>query len=275
MRPNEAKVHKFFEYIRKREQLRLTGRTTDLILKKYKFCNVRRINDACTMHLMSHIALNMHLNISDKIFNMILYRRFNTRWFWDEVPIQRMKDYDPHTLIDILEKIKPVKSLFNDAYTTCQVAYDPYYRPRDKHVQIALSMKKITAQDIAQTTVNGSSQSCFDRLNGIAHGVGKFLAYQIMQDITYIPGVMLAGINTWVHVGPGAMGGLMELYGHTHRPAEQCLWLHKIHRQYTDIELDAPDIQANLCEFRKMVQIQKYIETGKRCKLRIYTRGNV
>lgn len=252
--------------------------TDDEILKTYKFCNVYRELDFGTLHLIKNV-INAPMYPEDKIFNIILFRRFNVRTFFDEIYLPKAwQAFDLNTLekeFDLL-KSSGVK-LFNEAYTICQVPFDENYRKEDKHIQILLSMNHIAPfmpQITKKLKDSKSLEECFNILKSIKL-IGPFLAYQILQDIQYIPGFLKHDINSFVSIGPGALGGL-KLLGLNGKPEIECdfLFQHQYNYSWFDIYykgayfkspcLSMGNIQASLCEFRKFIMLKTNPKARKR-----------
>ena len=142
-KPKEKTILKFFEFIYDRHKIwhlkenlyRKYPWTKDKVLTTYKFCNVYRELDKCTIHLIKNVIENGNLNFSDKILNILIYRFFNVSYFYSSImkPVH-WNQWKWKLLEKVLDnKIKNYR-LFNSAYMTFQMAVDKSYRKNDKRV---------------------------------------------------------------------------------------------------------------------------------------------
>lgn len=302
MNPNKPKVIDFFEFIydrqliwHKRNVLKQPRPwTDDPILDKYKFCNVYRELDKCTIHLIDNVINKMNLNMETKIFNILMYRRFNTSYFYDLVLPNGAINPKEFNVTEIEKKMDLFKkdckqNLFNDAYIICQRNFIDNYRKRDKHVQQLYICKKIAEMS---TEIKREILNCRDLeylhtyLKAIVPMTGDFIAYQYCTDLTYL---FLGkwNINNFVALGPGSKPGIDLLFPKRINSYEGCckhlfdiqhdkfaeLWdktgkdwldVRYEHSYYNNEFLSLSNIQNCLCEFRKYVNLQRGIKCRKR-----------
>lgn len=262
--------------------------TADKVLQKYLFCNVFRRQDRGTKHIIQSVCENKSLTLEEKIYNIILYRRFNVYGFFGEIVPRPLKvdEWDENGLIALFDSHRAAKKqIYSIAYNLCQVPFNKEFRRRDKHVQILLSCcdmvkRRFAAHFIEAHDLPFQAETIFEWLQ-FNHGVGKFLAYQIMQDISYIETGIVDGLNEFTYVGPGALGGLDILYGHHDKPAEQCRALWEMFKSYANepewdgiacgAKLGLGDMQSCLCEFRKWANLTN---NPKKHKKRYYVPEN-
>lgn len=279
---------KFFEFIYERQSIwhkrnilkQAPPWTDDAILRKYKICNCYRELDKGTIHLVENV-LKSDLDPADKIFNIILYRRFNVFGFFSEHYLggpMKMNEFDKYEMIDKFDalKAKGVK-LFSDAYTTCQIPYNANIRKSDKHVQILLSMEGLIREHAPEAIYEGArcglhAEQLHKFIQTGGHRIGPFLAYQIMLDISYMPECSAFAFKSdlahFVEVGPGAIGGLElanpgsgSLFQRTRElylnQGEAFCELARRGKQWIDVcwsghpALSLSNIEACLCEYRK------------------------
>lgn len=275
----------FFEFIVDRQRiycLKSTGEpkpwTDDKILQTYKFCNVYRELDKCTIYLSEHIKT---LTIEEKLFRIILFRRFNKSGLFDLLDYHPGDRFDAEGIIkrlDGIRKTQPEVKFFNDAYTLCQYPYNRKIRMKDKHVQILLSMKDLK-KEMRLVYYIWDAQKLFEKLQFPGHPIGPFLAYQIMQDLAYT-GYPINGFENFTYVGPGARpavdlifpgNGVFTSGGY----AEACRVLRNYQMcAFATIKsntgkkwskyaapfqpfLSLHNVQASLCEFRKYTNLKK------------------
>lgn len=286
----------FFNYIMERQRIWnkrfITSEpgpwTNDPILQKYKFCNVYRYLDPGSVEVKQRIAFSYELTLPEKIFNIVLYRRFNSRSFFQNNAPVKFITFSEQEFIGELDwqKNSGVK-LFSDAYTICQIPYDKYNRPKDKHAQVIMSMNDLISEKFFECIAELSGAEAKYLFNALQpdfpkpHGIGPFLAYQIMQDLEelgHINEFHIKGMDDFVYVGPGAIPGLVMIHGNADEPEEQCRQLREIQGVYlkddwkeiTMGDLRLCDIQANLCEFRKYTNLKN---NPRKCRKRLFKGG--
>jgi len=288
----KPKVIDFFNFIYERHLLFLKKNvyqypqekwTNDPILQKHKFCNVYRELDKGTQVLIRNILENKNLNLEDKIFNILLYRRFNTVDFFDRIPRFEISKFNWKELERKMDadKKRGIR-LFNDAYIVCQ-RKSSTYRPHDKHVQQLLLIDSIKDKiNIIISAINSNRISeVHECLKKIIPMTGDFLAYQYCTDISYIPELWnhFEDINTFVAMGPGSKPGIDLLFPNRNGSYESyCQYLFdmqefffnllavrkrkfwsKIYYQdayYQNKYLSLSNIQNCLCEYRKYIFLQ-------------------
>lgn len=270
--------------------------TTDEILRNYKFCCAYREQDKCTKYLIAKIIENPILSINAKIFNIILFRRFNIYGLFDGIFEEienpetfKMKYWEQH----LDECKKEGYKLFNDAYALSQKPFNKDYRYADKHIQILMSMEEIAQSipDIAKYINEDCSLEDICNMLMMFNGIGPFLAHQIMVDLTYIPNLIKRDINSYVQVGPGAKPTVDMLFPMANKKTDKdytslCRWLfeHQQHqfellakqtgKQWLDIYykdayykspyLSLANIQSCCCEARKYYNLQHNPRARKR-----------
>lgn len=262
--------------------------TNDLILNKYKFCNVYRQLDKGTVYLWE--SVRKYKDPGYQRFLIVLYRRFNTIQFFKLIDEAINPVFNVHKAIEILDKAKQQGHvLFNNAYTLCQVPFDSRCRPKDKHVQILLSMESIRKQKLLNNIDSQSASDLFKYLQFNGHRIGPFLAYQIMQDF-YGIGLKINHFNEFTFVGPGALPALKWIFPNCTNPLDACLNLTNNQKDFWYIlnkkfskdwyricdssienstELSIHNIQNSLCEFRKYTNLK-----SNKGRKRFYERKN-
>ena len=274
--------------------------TEDEILRKNMFCNVYRELDKCTIHLLNYVINNASLTLEDKIFNILLYRRFNTPNFYDIFPVQTLENFNFKNLEKQMDKAKANgHKLFNSAYIICQRYYQSTYRKGDKHVQQLLIMKQLHKNfyDFYFPALQ-EGQSSIEELHKVLKEEipmsGDFMCFQYCNDITYIPELKYCfdDLNDFVAMGPGSKPGIDLLFpGHKESHAELCKYLYirqidffnelasNHNKNFYRIKYDSPyfkadkgnpafislsNIQNCLCEFRKYIMLQTNPKKRKR-----------
>lgn len=284
------KLLDFYEFIYDRQEIwhrRFVQKlpspwATDKYLQNYKFCNVYRELDACTQHLLD-CTIKQPLDIETKIFNIILFRFFNVRDFFD----MTQGNYTPigfkaSRVTKHFDAIAKKRKLYNLAY---HVAGN--MDGKSKHAAIFNIMQRISMPGLCRGLLSCKSlKECHELLQEIPM-VGPFLAYQILIDITYIKGFLKHDINSFVFVGPGATPAIDILFP-KHDKAWQGLckycwemqlnyfielmdktgkdWMKIYYKDayYKSPYLSINNIQQALCEFRKRYNLEHKPNARKR-----------
>ena len=299
MNPRKPKVEDFFKFIYERQRIWYKKEvlrqpapwTNDKILSQFSFCNVYRELDKCTIHLIENVHKNKSLSLESKIFNIILYRRFNTSTFFNEFGVWPWKNFDYKLLIHVMDKTKNQgKNLFNSAYIVTQHAFDKKAR-KDKHVQqiIGLASSASRIDELTESLLGCNYVTAFMLLRQI-YGHGPFLAQQVLIDISYLKEFKHWDTDSFVTVGPGARPGIDLLYPFGikkpvfypnickelwSKQAEQFAALQiKYDMRWDIVRYKSPidgkkwirlsDIQNCLCEFRKYCHLQTNPNKRKR-----------
>ena len=312
MNPHNPSILDFYEFIYDRQMIwhkrfvlnrarGINNWTTDPILQKFRFCNVYRELDACTIHLIENVHKDIRLNLQDAILNIIMYRRFNTPNFFSAYPLISARNFPFKFLEKKMDKEKAKGNvLFNDAYIVCQRWTDQTYRPKDKHVQQLLLIKGL-AEDkdfIPGFLECNSYEEAHKYLVDSIPNTGGFSAQQYLIDITYLDGFSRLelskcnwNINSFVSVGPGAKPALRMLFSEIPKwgnslYSKHCCLLAEIQglmfkelkakrkKDWNKIYykesiaggkyLRLSDIQNCLCEFRKYCHLQTNPNKKKR-----------
>jgi hypothetical protein len=266
--------------------------TEDEILQTYKFCNCYRELDRCSQHLIKWV-ISAKMPVEDKIFNIILFRFFNIDGFFKNIGwVATAKSYDWLAWQYSLDSLKEEgATLFNLAYRAAPVPYDKSHRPGDKHVQILMLMRDI-AKNIKPLRRKLENAKTLQEAHQWLWDIklfGGFFAYQVLTDLTYIPGFLSQNINSYVHVGPGAEGGIDLLQSPRQKKLNyEDFCKHLFHMQavcfpalyqrkgkqwmnvrYGDAYYQSPylslsNIQNCLCEFRKYHNLKNNPRARKR-----------
>jgi hypothetical protein len=270
----EGAVERFFEFICKREALRLRKETgapwpwsDDEILNTYKFTNVKREHDRTTRWMRHNwTGPNERRPAGEIIFNCALFRYFGTWEFAEAVGWQRR--WEPRELISIARRRSALgQRVFTGAYiiptlghrgpkseAVAQLVLTPLWKAREELGRVAVQSQswRATAEQMR-------------RLPGFG-GTG-FMTKEVLQDTMHTP--VLSGAidrNTWCPAGPGARRGLNRLSERELRtlvPEAQLLAeMLSLFERGSDVvpswmpALELHDIQFQLCEFDKYERVR-------------------
>lgn len=277
-------VSKFFDYIVKRQMiyhkrfnLNLPAPwTDDEILQKFKFCNVFRIRDRVSVHLLKYLKRIEDKN--DLLFNTIIARVFNTKDYFLNNKVIPYKEFNRQEFENHLTSLvdSGIK-IFSSAYTVCQVRINKD-APAIKHIQFTYVFEETVKRmpKFTEDMLNAKPEQLIPTLTQLPL-IGEFLGYQILLD--------LAALDFWngritdddfVVIGPGAIPTTSAICGSTKMKDNlECMtWLRDNQEQYlnesierhgdgnkwVDITdklgckypwLSLSDIEFSCCEFRK------------------------
>lgn len=226
---NKASLNVFLHQISERYKIHLKKDvmrldppfTKDKILKQYRFTNVRREQDKESKWLISNVCNNNELSYSDKLLNCILFRLYNKHETAEliKMPIKfskfNLEKYNKYFIK--ARKEDPKRIFFTSVFFTSAIK---------KHMQIYLP-ENITENKnemgilyfieyLIKTNFTDYIEYCNSAEEVITRlrkykGIGKFFAYQIFVDFTYILEFPFSE-NEYVQAGPGAQLGLNYLF---------------------------------------------------------------
>jgi len=187
--------------------------TDDPILRKYRFCNVRREQDKESRWLIANIALNKKLSYENRLLNCILFRFFNKS---ETISIFGPLDFAKISYADIEKQFADYKrthlnyvSFSNAFYMSgpkgaANRAFGKAGDIRIKTIKLVESYKNNT---LVQRIKKAKDQKEVFEILKSYDGIGLFLAYQIFVDLTYMPDFPFSE-NEFTIAGPGCKKGL-------------------------------------------------------------------
>lgn len=272
-------IEQFYTFVFKRQEIwhkrfilkKSYPWTKDLILQRYKFCNVYRELDKGTQILIESLS---GYRKEDIILNVILYRFFNVRNFFKVVGNNlQVVNFDRLKLERVLDLAKDRgEKLFRDAYQTGNKNYNIDYRLGEKHVQLTFLAEEIVDRmDYLLDLFLSDNWNLV--LNGLISfdNIGNFMAYQILLDLSYFK-IYSWTDNDIVVVGPGAVGGLEAIFKNS-RVKDIYLLRDLQEKRFNSLGLPFKDIaykkafsnfpylslsniEHSLCEFRKYINLK-------------------
>jgi hypothetical protein len=260
-------VNALVKFILERDMLRVRKErgekrpwTKDPILDKYRFCNVRREDDAVTRWLRDnwypHFADN-----PDLWFAAVVARLFNLPDSLEAL-VSWTLPFKPEKMRSILHSRKRVgKNNFNAAYivSTNGVAMEKV----DYIINRVLGPLWAARRELRPR--DGDSLEVFHGILVKYDGLGSFIAAQIVADLKYIKECPLSKADDWMTFaasGPGSRRGLNRWRGYVpENPYKEREWrldlesiLPAVNEQLARKGLEplhAQDLQNCLCEFDK------------------------
>jgi hypothetical protein len=270
MTPQEAVRH----WVREREAVRVrraagdaTTWTDDPIIGKYRFCNVRREDDAVTVWIRQHIrepfADHPHLWFMLGVARWInwpdtLRELIETERAWPSDP-----DFNLHRVRDVLNlRAGRGEKVFTGAYT---INAPPKGELKTDYVALQVLGEPWSRRERIQRLVEqpGASLRATHAELMSYKAWGPFMAYQVVVDLRFTRYLRSAeDVSTWAAAGPGTIRGLNRLAG---RPVDKALeqWkaLHEVRALFevlpaeTGVAMDFSDIPNVLCETDKYLRV--------------------
>lgn len=270
---DEMKTDELFYFIKERESIRKKKEagfpkpwTTDPILRQYRFCNVRREDDAVTKWIAENWRDHKDWrNHEDLWFAMVIARFVN----WPNT-LEKMEGaplpWVAEKFVEILDiRASTGSKTWSSAYIINAVGAEP-----GESKASLLARKVFTPLWAARADVRPCPgellQDFYYRLSKF-RGMGSFMAGQVVADVKYTPAMRQAkDWDTFAVSGPGSRRGLNIVVGREvsapWREAEWKIRLLELRGKVNEFislnglgeVLHAQDTQSTLCELSKMVR---------------------
>lgn len=250
---DETVVHEWFFHqrertniYRKKEIEKLPAPwTTDEILATYKFVNTKRKWDRQTKRFLKHVIENASCSYENKLLNAILFRVINKGetldllwWcidFWS-ISLQTI-DVDFRNILQKKQQIDNAYVFFSAAYILGgpKVNFWKYVEKTEERVEENMVLRMIKfvyyeQKNLLKGITNAKTQQeVYDFLCSFG-GIGKFLAYQMFIDFTYIDDFPFTE-HHFVIAGPGCERGINWIFKNRDgMTSEECLFWFTIHQ---------------------------------------------
>ena len=272
--------------------------TDDPILQKYSFTNVKRYLDRQSIFLIDKVINNDSLSLLNKFMNCFLFRNFNldtATVFFKQYPI----DFDNFNYQEFLDYELKQKSEIK----TKVLLQSPAYILVGSKVHIFKKLTKIANAVNPENTPQSSlalwtylNKPAFEKCIALSSpmdiyntllelsGMGRFLAYQIWIDFSYIKETPYTDSDIVIS-GPGCDKGIdwitgetckiskdefilefhdklpqiMKDFNLTWNPEEFLHFLPKSERKWTLM-----DIENSFCELQKYMKVYAFNKSPKR-----------
>lgn len=265
-------IDAFMYYVHERESIRQKKElnsplpwTTDPILSKYKFTNIKRQYDKTTRHFKK--IYDQHSDPYEIFLNAVIHRFFGTIEFADAIGWQRT--WQPEAIKDIARtRLNAKQRVFTGAYVIAnnglrlpkeEVVVDIFLSPYEKIIPELIEISKTQRWELVTKRIIDS------------YGFRGFMAKEVVQDVMLTP--ILSGAtdrNSWTTFGPGGRRGLNRIYGRKYdenaksslgsdKVVEEMKWImdyyNDNHECYMPI-FDLHDVQWNCCEIDKYLRVK-------------------
>tara|TARA_R100001443_G_scaffold14024_2_gene23952 strand:- start:9013 stop:9894 length:882 start_codon:yes stop_codon:yes gene_type:complete len=260
----------YFYWIHERETIRINKEvlqheppwTDDLILQKFKFCQVFREEDRTTRWFKRHIR-NVWRDDPEVLMATVIFRWFNF--------IETGRTLVRHNLHIEWDRKKAIEEITKqDQWITGAYIIKTPNR-MDKVTGVAECISHMWGDReklVDQILATESLEKSWEILRDYPY-MGPFMAYEVITDLRHTYLLRDAkDILTWANAGPGAMRGLNRLAGRdldfsrrTHPWNDEMRNLWEISRERLNSNLidlsrfEMREIEGGLCEFDKYSRI--------------------
>lgn len=233
----------------------------DSILKEYRFCNVRREDDRVTRWIAQNWR-TPHADHPDLWFAMVVARFINWPGTLDDVgyPVP----WNPTAFCGVMERrVRRKEKVYTGAYMVRagEVPGEPKYVYQAREVFTPMWEARERLRPKSGDTLNR-----YHTLLGQFHGLGSFMAAQVVADLKYVAPLNRASDwLTFAASGPGSRRGLNRVLGRDKdsgwaeddwRTALERLRLEVARYLNGFLDLHAQDLQNCLCEFDKYERVR-------------------
>ncbi len=252
-------LERFLYWVRERESIRLRRErglpkpwTDDTILQKYRFCNVRRMDDKVSQWLYQN-WYKPYTNHPNALIACALARFINLPS--SLVVIGFPRSWTPETTKRKLRAHRDLGNpIFNGAYMVRgNDGMDKIECVVDYYVQPLYDLRKQVNLDSMEETWKAILPS---------YGMGSFMAGQIVADLRWAVTGSWNDRFEWAPMGPGSLRGLNRLLGKPLKtPTKQEEFCRKLYELIKECRkhlprsifsrLEAMDFQNCLCEYDK------------------------
>lgn len=233
MNIQKKELKKFLKFVAERENIRKSRGngnrppwTKDPILQTYKFTNVHRLHDVVTIHYLDHVSpatTGRSVDWRALLYNTVFYRLVN--WpatmrcigflKWDN----HFRDRKKIAKIFEAREIAGLKNftgayLLGGTHLTGKPKWEMPLMACDSLVPLLEDSR------IERLLMRGHGKNDKDFLQALhallckeIRGLGGFLAYEVVTDLTYTWLKENPGQYSWANAGPGAVRGLRRLCG--------------------------------------------------------------
>lgn len=231
--------------------------TADPLLRDYRWCNVRRMDDRVSRWLLDHWYDPRH-DPEYQLYDALLARLIN--WPDSLIEVLDVREFE-HVRSTLSARAARGEKVFTGAYVVPGV-------PGKNKVDSILDLVIAVSNKDAEILKCSSMRDTWARLTRF-DGLGSFLAGQIVADLAHLGmGSEWPDRSTWAPLGPGSARGINRLNGRPKDCAigqaqfEQLLprlmsaLYPRVQDLWNDRGLVAMDIQNCLCEFDKYRRLQ-------------------
>lgn len=219
--------------------------TMDPILQRYRFCNVRRMDDRVSRWLLDH-WYTPHRDHPNLLSAVALARFFNLPRSLEPLTMLVFgKGWPAARMKKVLRRLREEGGpIFNAAYMV---------RGNDGADKIdSVLDANVGALRKARVVIDLTSMRVTHERIAAVYGFGSFMAGQVVADLRHAMTGTWADRHTWAPLGPGSARGLIRLLGSDKGTMEQAIQMMRSTLPFViTTRLEAMDYQNCLCEWDK------------------------
>lgn len=230
--------------------------TCDPVLRHYRFCNVRRMDDKVSNWLLENWYLPYY-NHKNALIACVLARQFNKIETLEAIGFPEV--WRPHRVHAVVQK----RMLLGPVYSAAYVITGTLSKEKKPHQSIYSVVDVIHK---AKPLVNTSSMKDTADMLMTFRGISSFTAGQIVSDLRHAIDGTWADRMEWAPVGPGSRRGMNRLLGREllapMRQSEFGELLQALIENLGSKDMDsitdrmeAMDYQSCLCEYDKYCRV--------------------
>lgn len=221
LRPEVYDLYWYFASERQRIfEKRLYGEaapwTDDLILQKYKFCNVFRAADRVSQYMIRDVCYhNEDCTPEDRLFQIVAFRMFSKIETWEAVHdflghYPTLNDLADESFTRALEAAYDKNgSLYTHAFILC--AADAFDQGRKYLNHVELFRHMFLGGELGKKLQAATSLKEIYELLHQYPLMGDFMSYQIAIDLNYSD-IINFSENDFTQPGPGALRGMKKVF---------------------------------------------------------------
>lgn len=272
-RANWACMDDILYWVWERETIRLgklqgnaPPHTSDPILNKYRFCNVRRRDDRMTQWIMANLLDDPRFGGENDMWFVSAIARY-VNWPPSLAALaangaipERAEDFDPDVFIAVMDDLKEQGlKIWGAAYML--------YPGRETGSNKAETVARRFLEPLAKDAPNIRMSLSENRVEALVSQLTKywgwntFLAGQVAADLTYYPQELgnAEDLYDWAPIGPGSSRGLNRMLGRRLNASWKqgdfnrelkAIWK-EIQEQIEIEDLTLHDVQNCMCEMDK------------------------
>jgi hypothetical protein len=228
--------------------------TKDKILQKWRFCNVRRMDDKVSKWIMNN-WYKPNYGHKNMLIACVLARHFNRPSTLQELGFP--SKWQP---VRLKRKLAHLTSLDQPVFNGAYIITGKNSNSPNKYSTVVDETTQQFVGNPPELNTN-SIEECVNALIEYKN-IGTFMAGQIVADLRWsIPGKW-SDAKTWAVIGPGSRRGMNKLQGRdTNQPLKQEQFVEELREMMKKLLYDIPipltekleaiDYQNCLCEFDK------------------------
>lgn len=194
--------------------------TSDPILSKYRFCNVRRRDDRMSQWIMNNMLTPYTYNDGEDMWFVAAIARY-VNWppslaalLVNGVIPEDATKFDPDVFVSVMDDLKEQGlKVWGSAYVIYPGRETGVGKAETVARKFLLPMAK-KAVEIREAVTKNSVEHLVTTLSQF-YGCSTFTAGQITSDLTYYPQELGGAVDlySWAPIGPGSSSGLNILLG--------------------------------------------------------------